>query len=128
MRSSVAASSRSSQAPSQPASAALLTRLAEKKKEFEAVDALQHASALFLKRLEGLADDCEVMADAGVVHGQVLAQWPQMFRTLDMFLAAREAAAMAAEGAERDANTSYLPPGGRLVRVPLDELQQAEQK
>ncbi|KAI0260843.1 hypothetical protein BC834DRAFT_831126 [Gloeopeniophorella convolvens] len=125
MRSSIAASSRSSQVPSQPASAALLTRLAEKKKEFEAVDALQHASALFLKRLEGLADDCEVMADAGVVHGQVLAQWPQMFRTLDMFCTSSSPSKAART---RDANTSYLPPGGRLVRVPLDELQQAEQK
>jgi hypothetical protein len=61
------ASTRPSHAPgSQPPSAALLARLADKKKEFEAVDALQRASALFLRRLEGLADDCEVMAEAGI--------------------------------------------------------------
>lgn len=58
------------QPPSQqshpPPSAAQLARLADKKKEFEAVDALQRASALFLRRLEGLADDCEAMAEAGV--------------------------------------------------------------
>ena len=40
-------------------------RLIEKKKEYESVAALERASALFVKRLEGLADDCEVMADAG---------------------------------------------------------------
>jgi hypothetical protein len=62
-----AASSRASHAPgSQPPSATLLARLEDKKREFEAVDALQRASALFLRRLEGLADDCEVMADAGI--------------------------------------------------------------
>jgi DASH complex subunit DAD2 len=66
------ASIRTSHAPgSQPlppsASTALLAqRLADKKKEIEAVDALQCASALFLRRLEGLADDCEVMAEAGI--------------------------------------------------------------
>ena len=49
-----------------PPSAAQLARLADKKKEFEAVDALQRASALFLRRLEGLADDCEAMAEAGI--------------------------------------------------------------
>ena len=148
MRPSSVASSRASQAPGSqsapaPPSAALLARLADKKKEFEAVDALQRASALFLRRLEGLADDCEQMAEAGIgaftiayirvcacltwhsilffgssslnrlwgserccltrmrlcwvffcfvflggnvaVHGQVLAQWPQMFRILNMF-------------------------------------------
>jgi hypothetical protein len=49
-----------------PPSAAQLARLADKKKEFEAVDALQRASTLFLRRLEGLADDCEAMAEAGI--------------------------------------------------------------
>jgi len=49
-----------------PPSAAQLARLADKKKEFEAVDALQRASALFLRRLEDLADDCEAMAEAGI--------------------------------------------------------------
>jgi len=54
-----------------PPSAAQLARLADKKKEFEAVDALQRASALFLRRLEGLADDCEAMADAGIGASRV---------------------------------------------------------
>jgi hypothetical protein len=49
-----------------PPSAAQLARLTDKKKEFEAVEALQRASALFLRRLEGLADDCEAMAEAGI--------------------------------------------------------------
>ena len=55
-----------SQTQHPPPSAAQLARLADKKKEFEAVDALQRASALFLRRLEGLADDCEAMAEAGI--------------------------------------------------------------
>src|SRR5579863_1370785 len=81
MRPSSTASARTSHAPfSQPQSqpqtqlsqshpipsAAQLARLADKKKEFEAVDALQRAGALFLRRLEGLADDCEAMAEAGI--------------------------------------------------------------
>ena len=49
-----------------PPSATLLARLTDKKKEVEAVEALQRASSLFLRRLEGLADDCEAMADAGI--------------------------------------------------------------
>ena len=66
MRPSVV-SLRSSLAPGaqHPPSAETLAGLNQKKKEAEAVDALQRASALFLQRLEGLADDCEAMADAG---------------------------------------------------------------
>ncbi|KAH9044177.1 hypothetical protein EDB84DRAFT_1266247 [Lactarius hengduanensis] len=120
---------RSSIAPGaqHPPSAENLAGLNQKKKEAEAVDALQRASALFLQRLEGLGDDCEAMADAGAVLGEVLAQWPQMFRILNLF----QGLATYAEGAgmeETDADPSSLPPGERLVRVPIDELQQAEQK
>jgi len=90
------------------------------------VEALQRASALFLRRLEGLADDCEAMADAGIVHGQVLAQWPQMFRILMLFAAAREASSTAKtddDGAGMNIDADVPPGGGRLVRVPIDELQ-----
>jgi hypothetical protein len=55
-----------------------------------------------LRRMEGLSEDCETMADAGLgawelrknipdtwsvalVFGQILSQWPQMFRVLDEF-------------------------------------------
>ena len=65
MRQSVA-SSRSSHVPGQAPNAAATTRLTEKKKEFEAVSAFDRASAMFLKRIEGLADDCDIMADAGM--------------------------------------------------------------
>ncbi|KAH9963763.1 hypothetical protein BC827DRAFT_1190701 [Russula dissimulans] len=126
MRPSIASTTRASHAPGSqpPPSAALLARRADKKKELEAVAALQRATALFVNRLEGLADDCEAMANAGIVHGQVLAQWPQMFRILNMFVAAREASASTDEEAGVDVDP--VPPGGRLVRVPIDELQQAE--
>jgi DASH complex subunit DAD2 len=50
----------------QPPNPAALARLQEKKKEFEAVAALEKASAMFVKRIEGLGDDCDVMADAGL--------------------------------------------------------------
>ena len=47
-----------------PSSAALV-RLLEKKKEFYAVSALEKASALYLERIEGLREDCDIMANAG---------------------------------------------------------------
>lgn len=40
-------------------------RLLEKKKEFHAVSALEKASALYLERIEGLSEDCDIMANAG---------------------------------------------------------------
>ena len=64
MRQSVAPS-RTSHALHQLPNPAALARLQEKKKEFEAVAALERASAMFVKRIEGLGDDCDVMADAG---------------------------------------------------------------
>ena len=98
MRQSVAPN-RVSQIP-HPSSTAL-ARLLEKKKEFYAVSALEKASALYLERIEGLKEDCDIMANAGEgwfafengsfsvefspVHGQVLAQWPKMFQILSQF-------------------------------------------
>jgi len=122
MRQSVA-SSRSSQLPNQPPNAAAIARLLEKKKEFEAVSALERASAMFLKRIEGLGDDCDIMADAGTIHGQVLAQWPQMFRILSAFLSSREQPAESQEDQAASLNV-----GERLVRVPIEELLTTEQR
>ncbi|KAG1717979.1 uncharacterized protein EDB91DRAFT_1187487 [Suillus paluster] len=119
MRQSVAPSriSHAASLASQANNASAISRLQEKKKEFEAVAALERASALFLKRIEGLADDCEVMADAGQVHGQVLEQWPLMFQTLSLFLNSREQ-----HPADSSDDTTPLT-GERLVRIPVDELQ-----
>ncbi|PIL34053.1 hypothetical protein GSI_03762 [Ganoderma sinense ZZ0214-1] len=111
--------SRQSQLPGSVASTAAAAKLLEKKKEFEAVAALERASAQFLKRIEELGDDFDIMADAGTVHGQVLEQWPNMFRILSLFLSQREQLAE-----DEDASSS----GERLVRVPLEELRQAEPK
>ncbi|KAG1807573.1 hypothetical protein EV424DRAFT_1427191 [Suillus variegatus] len=119
MRQSVAPNriSHAASLASQANNATATSRLLEKKKEFEAVAALERASALFLKRIEGLADDCEVMADAGQVHGQVLEQWPLMFQSLSLFLNSREQHLS-------DPSDATVPlTGERLVRVPLDELQ-----
>lgn len=87
----------------QGGSSATLSRLTEKKKEYDAVSALERASTLYLERLEALGDDCDIMANAGegrilfshssehldglLVHGQVLAQWPKMFQILGQFCA-----------------------------------------
>jgi len=59
------ASSRASTAVPGGSSAVALAKLIEKKKEYEAVSALEHASALYLERIEGLGEDCDIMADAG---------------------------------------------------------------
>ncbi|KAF9231907.1 hypothetical protein BU15DRAFT_55634 [Melanogaster broomeanus] len=120
MRQSVAPSrmSHATSLASQANNTAALNRLLEKKKEHEAVAALERASALFVKRIEGLADDCEVMADAGQVHGQVLEQWPNMFRILGLFLANRQ---QSAESEELETVPSSVA-GERLVRIPLDQL------
>ncbi|KAI0661119.1 hypothetical protein C8Q70DRAFT_968789 [Cubamyces menziesii] len=122
MRASMAAS-RQSQAPGAIASAAATAKLLEKKKEYEAVAALERASAQFLKRIEDLGEDFDVIADAGIVHGQVLEQWPNMFRILSLFLSQREQHA-----ADADENASAPTAGERLVRVPIEELRQAEGK
>lgn len=65
MRQSVAAL-RQSHAPTPALNAAASAKLLEKKKEFEAVVALERASTQFLKRIEGLGDDFDVIADAGI--------------------------------------------------------------
>ncbi|PFH52050.1 hypothetical protein AMATHDRAFT_116991, partial [Amanita thiersii Skay4041] len=93
--------------------AAAEAKLLEKKKEYDAVSALERASKLYLQRIEGLAGDFDTMADAGQVHGEVLAQWPAMFQTLNLFLSSRTA--------ELDGFAN--PTGERLVRIPIEELQ-----
>lgn len=65
MRASIAAS-RQSHLPGSVSNAAAATKLIEKKKEFEAVAALERASAQFLKRIEELGDDFEVISEAGI--------------------------------------------------------------
>ncbi len=91
------APSHSSQGPS-----SATVKLLEKKKEYDAVSALEKASTLYLQRIETLGNDCDIMAKAGegmnhltippiipsdnlTVHGQVLEQWPRMFQILSLF-------------------------------------------
>ena len=78
--------------------------LTDKKKEYDALNALEGSTAELIRRMEAMAEDSEAMASAGkgtanlplyiffcssnhlnVVHGDVLAQWPQMFRILGLF-------------------------------------------
>ncbi|CCL98357.1 uncharacterized protein FIBRA_00352 [Fibroporia radiculosa] len=122
MSQSVAASSRQSYLPHSATNAAAAAKLLEKKKEFEAVAALEQASTQFLKRIEELGDDFDIMADAGRVHGQVLEQWPYMFKILHLFLSTRE----------QHSNSAEIPiapsQGERLIRVPVEELRPSEEK
>ncbi|KAF9484517.1 hypothetical protein BDN70DRAFT_825652 [Pholiota conissans] len=114
MRHSVAPNRVSQAGSSASSSAASITKLLEKKKEYDAVAALERASALYLERIEALGEDCIVMASAGEVHGQVLAQWPKMFDILSQFLLARDT--------ENIEGTQTAPEGERLVRIPIEEL------
>ncbi|KAJ3775366.1 hypothetical protein FB446DRAFT_725580 [Lentinula raphanica] len=93
-------------------SQATLLKLNEKKKEYEAVAALERTSSAFLERILGLADDCDVMAMAGEVHGQVSEQWPRMFHILSLFLNAR--------GSSEDQADSTSQ-GEMLVRIPIED-------
>ncbi|PSR88590.1 hypothetical protein PHLCEN_2v5117 [Hermanssonia centrifuga] len=113
---------RQSHLPPQAVNAAAQAKYLEKKKEFEAAQALEKASTQFLKRIEALGDDFDVMADAGTVHGQVLEQWPNMFRILSLFLASREGASETVQPSDD------LVAGERLVRVPIEELKSGEQR
>ncbi|KAF8972898.1 hypothetical protein BDZ97DRAFT_1912503 [Flammula alnicola] len=120
MRHSVAPH-RASQAGSHSSSSvATLAKLLEKKKEYDAVSALERASALYLERIEALGEDCDIMANAGEVHGQVLAQWPKMFQILTQFLASRESLEAESEGV----SSQTVSEGQRLVRIPIEELEQ----
>ncbi|KIK68881.1 hypothetical protein GYMLUDRAFT_152663 [Collybiopsis luxurians FD-317 M1] len=92
-------------------SQATLTKLAEKKKEYEAVAALERASNNYLDRISGLADDCDIMALAGEVHGQVSEQWPRMFHILNLFLASR------------DQPNEPSKEGEMLVRIPIENVE-----
>ncbi|PCH43922.1 hypothetical protein WOLCODRAFT_138678 [Wolfiporia cocos MD-104 SS10] len=95
-------------------------KLLEKKKEYEAVTALERASTQFVKRIEDIGDDFDVLAEAARVHGQVLEQWPNMFRILGLFLSTRQQHS-------EDGDEAHMPATGeRLVRVPVEELRSTE--
>ncbi|KAH9485236.1 hypothetical protein JR316_0002143 [Psilocybe cubensis] len=124
MRHSVAPNRASQVSSNANATAAAVAKLLEKKKEYEGVAALERASALYLERLEALGDDCETMAKAGEVHGQVLTQWPKMFQILGQFLEAQ--GTQEPEDGGQSATSSSM--GQRLVRIPIEELQPGNEK
>ncbi|KAJ3933081.1 MAG: hypothetical protein NXY57DRAFT_892846 [Lentinula lateritia] len=98
-------------------SQAALLKLNEKKKEFDAVAALERTSSAYLERISGLADDCDVMALAGEVHGQVSEQWPRMFHILNLFLASRESS--------EDQPNAASQEGEMLVRIPIEDAMES---
>lgn len=93
-------------------------KLREKKRELEAVAALERASGLVAERIAELCLDGEIMADAGLVHGQVLSQWGDMFDILDLFLSTRE---QRRSGEEDESHSTAQ--GVQLVRIPVEDLQ-----
>ncbi|KAJ7287404.1 hypothetical protein C8J57DRAFT_1495853 [Mycena rebaudengoi] len=99
-------------------SAAAAAKFIEKKKEFDAVSAFERASQLYLQRIEGLSEDCETMADAGKIHGEVLEQWPRMFQILNLFLASGKAVPN-----DSDPLAPQPASGQSLVRIPIEDLQ-----
>ena len=151
MRASIAAS-RQSQLPSSVANAAATAKLLEKKKEFEAVAALERASAQFLKRIEELGDDFEVMAEAGIgasasvpsrlcvsPHPQFTGRSWSSGRICSVFsvFSVRVSARLVPQSlivilvsqreqqAEAD-DASGTAAGERLVRIPVEELKPAD--
>lgn len=72
-----------------------------------------------------------------VVHGQVLEQWPNMFRILSLFrrsfhftatLASNTVVVSQREQHTEDESAPAPAAGERLVRVPIEELRQTESK
>ncbi|KIY53085.1 hypothetical protein FISHEDRAFT_33996 [Fistulina hepatica ATCC 64428] len=121
MRQSVAANRTSLYPQAHANSAALNSKLLEKKKEYDAVSALERASNSLLERMMGIDEDCNIMANAGEIHGQVLEQWPRMFQILSLFLAQRDKIA----DANVDSDVTADLEGNRLVRIPFQELREA---
>ncbi|KDQ56632.1 hypothetical protein JAAARDRAFT_132104 [Jaapia argillacea MUCL 33604] len=109
---------------SSQSSSAAATKLQEKQKEYEAVVALERASSNFARRMEEMCVDCEVMGDAGIVHGQVLAQWPDMLEILALFQETEDADL----SSDEPPATHGVVPGQKLVRIPIDGLQTAERQ
>ncbi|KAF8876502.1 hypothetical protein BD779DRAFT_1475637 [Infundibulicybe gibba] len=109
--------------------AAAINKLLEKKKEYDAVSALERASAVFLSRIEGWAriarqwrtqEKSYVYTRPTLVHGQVLDQWPKMFQILSLFLSS--------QGHTVDEGDDPLETEGQvLVRIPIEDLQTASQ-
>lgn len=77
------------------------------------------------------------------VHGQVLAQWPQMFKILETFCKLHMRTGYSINSSnelhtflvstreqirEDDEDVPAPPAGERLVRVPMDELQPENQR
>lgn len=68
---------RQSHVPNQAVNPAAAAKLLEKKKEFEGVQALERASVQFLKRIEALGNDFDVMADAGIGESSRTSRYSQ---------------------------------------------------
>jgi len=89
-------------------------------KEYAALAALERASADYVQRIENIDLDCNLMADAGKVLGEVHAQWPEMFRILSLAVPQQADPGVQANGTD-GSECEFL------VRVPLDELQQQDE-
>ncbi|EJD49552.1 hypothetical protein AURDEDRAFT_161109 [Auricularia subglabra TFB-10046 SS5] len=86
-------------------------KLAEKKKEYEALAALERASAEFRQRLDALSAQGDIMADGVETLGEVLSNWPNMFKLVNLFVDPEQQAS--------DQPTE----ANRLVRLSVDAVE-----
>jgi len=91
--------------------------LRNKKKEYEAISALEQSCAELIATLEEMTTDLNTTAEATIAIGKAMEHWTDMFQILSISLEAL--------------NVQDQPsPPNRLVRLSLDALQgrQADEK
>ncbi|KIJ52675.1 hypothetical protein M422DRAFT_243452 [Sphaerobolus stellatus SS14] len=104
------------------------SRLMEKKKEYDAVMALDKISAELVERLDALGNDAEIMADAGQIHGSVLEHWSRMFGIINLVVSSRqESETNPEDAAESTSAPPAHPTADRLVRLEIAALEQVDQ-
>ncbi|KAF9650569.1 hypothetical protein BDM02DRAFT_1323337 [Thelephora ganbajun] len=106
-RQSIASRSQFSQSSAQIATAQALRN---KKKEYEAISALEQSCAELIVTLEEMATDLNTTAEATIAIGKAMEHWTDMFQILSISLEALSA-------------QDQPSPPNRLVRLSLDGLQ-----
>ncbi|KAG8898591.1 hypothetical protein FRB99_007335 [Tulasnella sp. 403] len=104
-----------------PASQSVASKLLEKRQEWEAIAALDDATAEIVRTLEKIAAQSNIMADGGRAVAAVMANWPNVLHIISLFTKDASGAAVADEDPD-EPNTSDLP---RLVRIDANGLTQA---
>ncbi|KAF9792532.1 hypothetical protein BJ322DRAFT_53694 [Thelephora terrestris] len=106
-RQSIASRSQFGQSSAQSAATQVLRN---KKKEYEAISALEQSCAELISTLEDMATDLNTTAEATIAIGKAMEHWTEMFQILSISLEALSA-------------QDHPSPPNRLVRLSLDALQ-----